>query len=113
MMLPRWHGDTLFWVVDGAMIATTDVGKSWKKLGDLKGGLFGPVIGKDAKQLFVLTKDGIVESADSGATWAKAIALPKEMKGASTLTWVEYDPKNDVLYVMKMGSALYKLTRSR
>ena len=31
----------------------------------------------------------------------------------STLTWVEYDPKHDVLYVMKMGSALYKLARSR
>ena len=109
--LPRWHGDTLYWLVDGGLIATMDAGKTWKKLGDPKGGLFGPVFGKDAKHLFVLTKSGVVESADGGATWVKPIALPKEMKGASGLSWLEYDPKNDVLYVMKMTSDLYKLAR--
>jgi BNR/Asp-box repeat len=109
--LPKWHGDTLYWLVEGALIATADGGKSWKKLGDMKGGLYGPVFGKDAKHLFVLTKEGVVESADGGASWSKPRALPNAMKGASTLTWLEYDPKNDVLYVMKMGSDLYKVAR--
>jgi hypothetical protein len=31
----------------------------------------------------------------------------------SVLTWMEYDPVNDVLYVMKMGSDLYRLERGR
>ena len=29
----------------------------------------------------------------------------------SALTWLDYDPKNDVLYVMKMGSDLFRLAR--
>jgi hypothetical protein len=33
------------------------------------------------------------------------------MKDVSPLTWMAYDPKNDVLYVMKMTSELYKLTK--
>ena len=109
--LPRWRDGTLYWLADGGLISTADAGKTWKKLGDPKGGLFGPVFGKDAKHLFVLTKSGVVESADGGVTWSRPVALPKEMKGASTLSWLEYDPKNDVLYVMKMGSDLYKLAR--
>ena len=37
--------------------------------------------------------------------------MPKELKGVSPLTWLDYDPVNDVLYVMKMTSELYKLPR--
>jgi photosystem II stability/assembly factor-like uncharacterized protein len=111
--LPRWHGDKLYWVVDGALIATADKGQSWQKLGDLKDGRYGPIFGKDAKHLFVLTSAGIVESRDGGASWAKAIAPPKEMGGVSALSWMDYDPVHDVLYVMKMGSELYRLERSK
>jgi photosystem II stability/assembly factor-like uncharacterized protein len=109
--LPKYHDGTLYWLVDGALLTTTDQGKSWKKVSELKDGRYGPVFGKDSKQLFVLTKDGIVESSDGGATWGRPIALPKELKGVSPLTWMEYDPKNDVLYVMKMTSDLYRLKR--
>ena len=74
--LPRWRDGTLYWVVDGALIASTDKGESWKKLGDLKDGRFGPIFGKDGKHLFVLTGAGIVESMDGGQSWSKAIAPP-------------------------------------
>lgn len=111
--LPRWRDGTLYWVVDGALIASTDKGETWKKLSDLKDGRFGPVFGKDARQLFVLTGKGIVESTDGGASWLKAVAPPKDLKGISTLTWMEYDPVHDVLYLMKMGSELYRLQRGR
>ena len=111
--LPKWRDGTLYWLVDGALLATTDQGKSWKQLSELKDGRYGPVFGKEAREMFVLTKDGIVESADGGATWGKPLALPKEVKGGLPLTWLEYDPKNDVLYVMKMGSDLYRLARAR
>jgi photosystem II stability/assembly factor-like uncharacterized protein len=111
--LPKGRDGTLYWLVDGALLAATDQGKTWKKLSDLKEGRYGPVFGKDAKQMFVLTKDGVVESADGGATWGKPLALPKEVRGGSPLTWLDYDPKNDVLYVMKMGSDLYRLARGK
>jgi hypothetical protein len=111
--LPKWRDGTLYWVVDGALLATTDQGQSWKKLSDLKDGRYGPIFGKDGRQLFVLTKDGIVESTDGGASLGKPIALPKELKGVSPLTWIDYDAKNDVLYAMKMTSDLYRLARGK
>ena len=109
---PRWHGDALYWLADGAIIRTTDRAATWTKLADLKDGRCGPVFGKDAKHLFVLTGAGVVESTDGGATWAKAVAVPKDLKGVSALTWLDYDPVNDLLYVMKMTSELYKLARA-
>ncbi len=111
--LPKWRNGTLYWLVDGALIATTDKGENWKKLSDLKGGQYGPIFGKDAKHMFVLTNTGIVESTDGGATWSKPIPQPKELKEINTLTWIEYDPKSELLYIMKMGSDLYKLTRGK
>jgi photosystem II stability/assembly factor-like uncharacterized protein len=113
MALPKWRDGTLYWLVDGALLTTTDRGKSWKKLSDVKDGRYGPVFGKGARQMFVLTKDAVVESGDGGASWGKPIALPKVVRGGSPLTWLDYDPKNDVLYVMKMGSDLYRMARGK
>ena len=111
--LPKWHDGTVYWLVEGALLACKDQGKTWKKLSDIKDGRYGPIFGDDRKQLFVLRNDGIAESKDGGATWSKPIALPKELKGVSPLTWLEYDPKHDALYVMKMGSDLYRLARGQ
>jgi RNA polymerase sigma factor (sigma-70 family) len=110
--LPKWHDGVLYWLVEGGVIATTDKGETWEKLSDLDG-QYGPVFGKDARHMFVLTKAGIVESTDGGTSWSKPIAPPKELKGISALTWIEYDPPRDVLYLMKMGSDLYKLARQK
>ena len=111
--LPKPQGDTLYWLVEGALLKGTEKGEKWTKVSDIKDARYGPVFGKDAKTLFVLTNAGVIESTDSGATWGKPIPVPKELKGVSALTWLEYDPKNDVLYVMKMGSDLYKLPRPK
>jgi photosystem II stability/assembly factor-like uncharacterized protein len=109
--LPRWFQDALYWVVEGALIRTTDQGASWEKVCDLKDGRFGPVFGKDAKHLFVRTGKGIVESTDGGRTWGQAIALPREVADGSPLTWIAYDPVHNILYSMRMGSELYRLRR--
>jgi photosystem II stability/assembly factor-like uncharacterized protein len=111
--LPRWHKDTLYWVVEGALIATQDQGKSWKKLSAVKEGRFGPVFGKSAQHFFILAGNGILESTDGGQSWSTPIAPPKEMKGVSGLAWLDYDPTHDILYVMKMGSELYRWKRSK
>lgn len=109
--LPKWYDGTLYWLVDGALLSTIDQGKTWAKLSDLKDGQYGPVFGRDGRHLLVLTKTGIVESTDGGANWAKPIPLPKELKGTSPLTWLDYDPKDDILFVMRMGSDLYRMVR--
>jgi hypothetical protein len=111
--LPKWRDGTLYWLVDGGLIATTDKGATWKEIGTVKDALYGPVFGKDVKHLFVLTKAGVVESTDSGATWTRPLAPPKGLKGIGGLSWLEYDPRNDALYLMRMGSDLYRLARLR
>jgi photosystem II stability/assembly factor-like uncharacterized protein len=111
--LPRWHQNALYWLVDGALIVSSDKGATWKKIGDVKDGRYGPIFGKDARHLFVLANAGILESSDGGTTWSKPIELPKELKGVSPLTWMEYDPTHDTLYVMKMTSELYRLERGK
>jgi photosystem II stability/assembly factor-like uncharacterized protein len=109
--VPKWHDGALYWLMGDALQRTTDKGEKWEKLGDVKDARYGPIFGKDAKQMFILTKDGVVESTDGGKTWSKPIAPPKEMKGITALTWLEYDPMSDTLYLMKMSSELYKLSR--
>jgi photosystem II stability/assembly factor-like uncharacterized protein len=109
--LPKWHDGAVYWLMDGALYRTTDKGEKWDKLGNVKDARYGPIFGKDAKQLFVLTGTGVAESIDGGMTWATPLALPKDFKGVSALTWLEYDPASDTLYLMKMGSELYKLSR--
>ena len=63
--------------------------------------------------MFVLTGAGVVESTDGGATWSKPVAPPADLKGVSALTWIDYDPVNDMLYIMKMGSDLYRMERGK
>ena len=109
--LPKWHAGSLYWLVDGALIATSDKGSTWKNLGPIKDALYGPIFGKDANHLFVLAKGGVTESTDGGMTWSKPLPAPKEMKGLVGLTWLEYDPKHDALYLMRMGSDLYRMAR--
>ncbi len=109
--LPRGRADTLYWLTDSGLIATTDAGETWKKVGEVKDALYGPVFGKADRHLFVLTKAGVVESSDGGASWSRPLPPPAEMKGLAGLSWLEYDPGRDVLYLMKMGSDLYRLSR--
>jgi hypothetical protein len=54
---------------------------------------------------------GVIESTDGGATWSKPLAPPKGLGGVAGLTWLDYDPAADALYLMKMGSELYRLDR--
>jgi hypothetical protein len=68
--------------------------------------------GKDAEHLFKLSKAGVIESTDGGNTWSKPIPLPKGLKDSEG-AWIEYDPRNDLLYVLKPGGDLYKLSRRK
>lgn len=109
--MPVWYEKTPYWLVDGAFITSADQGKTWSTLSTVKGGLMGPVFGKDDKHMFITTSAGILESKDGGKTWGTPIAAPKEFKGISGMTWVAYDPKNDTLYLAKMAADLWRLKR--
>jgi BNR/Asp-box repeat len=111
--LPKWRDGNLYWLTKQGLIVTADKGATWKTISAVKGGLYGPVFGRTAKHLFVLTRAGIVESTDGGSSWSRPIAAPKMLKGLAGLTWLDYDPRHDVLYLMKMTSDLYCLRRGK
>lgn len=67
---------------------------------------------RDPKHVLVLAETSIKESRDGGATWLKSISLPRGFVLTSS-TWVEFDAANDVVYLMKPGSDLYKLARRK
>lgn len=110
--LPKWHNGALYWLVDGGLIVSKDKGATWSRTGEVKDAQYGPIFGKNASHLFVLTKSGPVESSDGGVTWSAPVAPPKEMKGIGGLSWLDYDPVHDNVYLMKMGSELYQLSRA-
>jgi photosystem II stability/assembly factor-like uncharacterized protein len=108
--LPRWHGNALYWLLQDGLVKSTNRGETWTRVCDLPQAQYGPVFGKRESDMFVLTRAGVVTTTDAGRTWSKTIPLP-DWKGASQLTWIDYDPVNDLLYAMKMGSDLYRLSR--
>jgi photosystem II stability/assembly factor-like uncharacterized protein len=107
--VPVWFGKKPYWLVDGAIITTKDKGETWEQVAAVKNGQFGPIFGKDEKQMFVLTPQGVVKTTDGGRTWSTPIPPPKEMKGLGLLSWIGYDAKNNILYLMKMGTDLYRM----
>ena len=110
--LPKWHVGTLYWLTESGLIATSDQGETWKKIGEVQDAQYGPIFGKTAQHMFVLTKTGPVESPDGGTTWSAPLSPPPQMMGLGGLSWLDYDPTNDTLYLMKMGSDLYVARRS-
>lgn len=111
--LPKWRGDVLYWLTDSGLIATSDKGETWKRIGDVKNAQYGPIFGSSARHMFVLTRAGPVESTDGGASWSSPLSPPNEMNGIGGLSWLEYDPTSDTLYLMKMGGDLYRLARGK
>jgi photosystem II stability/assembly factor-like uncharacterized protein len=111
--LPKWHDGKMYWLVDGAILVSGDKGETWEKRCEFKNGRYGPIFGKDGKHMLVLTNAEILETTDGGANWSSKIALPKDLKGVNPLTWMDYDPVHDTVYVMKMTSELFKLERGK
>jgi photosystem II stability/assembly factor-like uncharacterized protein len=107
--VPVWFDGKAYWLVDGALITSKDNGQTWDQVAAVKNGQFGPIFGKDEKHIFVLTPSGVVITTDGGSTWSPPIPPPKEMKGLGSLSWIAYDVKNGILYLMKMGSHLYRM----
>jgi hypothetical protein len=110
--LPKWCEGKLYWLVEDGLITTTDKGMTWQRIGQLKNARYGPIFGRASRHLFVLTRTGVVESTDGGGTWSKPLAPPRAPNVLGGLSWLEYDPRHDVLYLMKMGSDLYRLARN-
>jgi len=95
------------------LIASDDRGATWTQVADVKDGRYGPVFGADAKAHVRPHRGGRRRESRRRRHVVAALAAPKDLKGIGGLTWLAFDPKNDVLYLMTMGSDLFKLARGK
>jgi photosystem II stability/assembly factor-like uncharacterized protein len=109
--LPKWHGEKLYWLTNKGLIVSDDKGVSWEIIAAIEKAAYGPIFGKGKDHLFVLTREGIVESQDGGKTWGDPIPGPGGLIGHGELTWLDYNPLHDILYLTRMGRDLYRLKR--
>ncbi len=109
--LPKWKDGKLYWLTRSGLISTADKGETWEKIAEAEGGLSGPIFGKSSRHYFLLTQKGILETTDAGASFSEPIPAPEALGNLAGLTWLEYDPTRDTLYLMKMTSDLYRLKR--
>ena len=88
------------------LMRTADSGRTFESCGN-----FSPVRNQSARALPKFHGDTLYWLVDGGVTWSAPLVPPSEMNGVGGLSWLEYDPKHDTLYLMKMGSELYQLRR--
>ena len=68
------------------------------------GGLCGVIVDHQSGDVWVNLSDrGMFHSRDQG----------QAMKGIGGLSWIEYDPQHETLYLMKMGSDLFRLAHKK
>ncbi|HZK82120.1 MAG TPA: hypothetical protein VFC46_13655, partial [Humisphaera sp.] len=73
--------------------------------------VFGPVFGKDDKQIVVVGKEGFSESTDGGATWKVVAPLPAGFTVNRVGPNYAWDTVHDVFYASSMGKPAYAFQR--
>jgi hypothetical protein len=104
----------VFLLIDGSSVYCSPAGandfkrvrETWKEVRAHAGKT------RDSRHLFVIAETSIKESRDGGATWLKPIPLPRGFVPTSS-TCIEYDATNDIVYLTKPGSDLYRLARRK
>ncbi len=107
--LPKWYDGKLYWATREGVIASADEGATWERVASIEGALYGPVFGAREGRFFLLTERGVVETRDGGATFSEPVAPPEGFGSVEGLTWLEFAPGRDALYLMKMAGELYRM----
>jgi photosystem II stability/assembly factor-like uncharacterized protein len=108
-------GDRLYWLSDKGVIVSDDKGATWSLLGsELPGAAKGPLFGKNASQMLVVTDRGVFKTEDAARTWKKVSDLfwvPDTYKARfeQVLRRHDYawDPQGNVLYVSGLAGSIY------
>jgi photosystem II stability/assembly factor-like uncharacterized protein len=97
---------------DEGILVSADQGKTWVRIGELAGAIWGPYFGKDENHFVVIDRKGFQETTDGGKTWNQIAPFPPTFaKDYNTRGWFlnfAWDPLGKVCYVARMGQPAYK-----
>ncbi|HEV2454533.1 MAG TPA: hypothetical protein VGY98_09735 [Verrucomicrobiae bacterium] len=110
-----FHGKT-WWLAREGLITSRDNGVTWQRVGNVPSpnAGWGPLFGKNTRQIVVADLDGILQSRNGGKTWRRIAPLPPFEGGLTPhlpgeFVCLAWDPKANILYGSRMGSATYRL----
>jgi len=110
-----FHGKT-WWLAREGLITSRDKGATWQQVGPSPSpnAGWGPLFGKDARHIIVADFNGFLQSSNGGKTWKGIAPLPSFEGGLvpklpGEFLSIAWDPKANVLYASRMGSATYRL----
>jgi len=98
---------TGYWLTDAGLTVTADQGKTWRRVGQMRGAAWGPYFGTADGHFVVVDKQGFQETTDGGKTWNLIAPLPpllaKEFNPRGWFLNVAWDPVGRVCYAARMG----------
>jgi hypothetical protein len=103
-----------YWLAREGLITSRDKGLTWKLIGSPVNAGWGPLFGKSARHMIVADFDGFLQSNDGGKTWIRIAPLPPFAGGLvpklpGEFLSIAWDPRANILYASRMGSAAYRL----
>jgi len=103
-----------WWLAREGLITSRDKGATWKLVGTPVNAGWGPLFGRNARHIIVADVNGFLQSNNGGKTW-KRIAPMAPFQGGlvpnlpGEFISIAWDPKANILYASRMGSATYRL----
>ena len=118
-----------YWITREGLLVSRDKGETWSAQGIPIEAAWGPLFGRDEKQIVIVgkqgTESGFWRSNDAGKTWSLAAPFPKFAKENApdwtpSKQWAAgwfynfgWDPRADVYYASRMGHPTFKYERGR
>lgn len=103
-----------YWLAREGLITSQDKGLTWQPAGAPLDAGWGPLFGKDERHIMAADFRDFLESDDGGKTWGRIAPLPAFQGGLTPklpgqFLSIAWDPKANLLYASRMGSATYRL----
>ena len=101
-----------YWLSDRGLLGSRDHGRTWQRLGELAGAVWGPYFGGEANHMAVVARRGFHGTRDGGKTWRLIASYPPSLKGEfNNRGWMmnfAWDPIGKACYVARMGQPACK-----
>lgn len=105
-----------YWLCEGGLLASSDKGLTWQRLGTECPGTIGPMFDpSDDRHMAIAGAQGIFQSSDRGKTWTKVTSLPEKFdvpKPGGWFTNIAWDPHAGIFYASHMGRPTFRLEQS-
>lgn len=103
-----------YWLAKEGLITSADKGSTWQVKGTAVDAEWGPLFGKDEKNIVVANYHSFLKTTDGGKTWERIAPMigfagkwvPKQPGQYLNIGW---DPDANILYASQLGCPTYRL----